>query len=264
MKPKGLAIVVLAAGKGTRMKSSLAKVLQPLKNQPLLNYVLQSIAPLHPDLSIVIVGFQSANVKAAFQDRGLIFVEQKEQLGTGHAVEQAKHILEDFSGDTLVICGDMPFIKSSTLTDLINKHREKKAYCTILTIKTSIKKDFGRIIRNEFGLLSKIVENHEASEDEKKVDEYNSGVYCFDNSMIYKALGFSGNNNIQKEYYLTDTIEYIVKTGLTVETLQSSDVIQFLGVNSQEDLRLAEHILTRQTGPPEITPRHKKVIKDEV
>jgi len=248
MNSKGLAVVLLAAGKGTRMKSSLAKVLQPLKKQPLLHYVLKSLAPLNPDLSVVVVGFQSESVKAAFSDRELVFVEQREQLGTGHAAQQAKDALKDFSGDVLVVCGDMPFIKSQTLIDLVNRHQETEAYCTVLTLKTSEKKDFGRIIRNGVGAVAKIVEHNDASEDEKKVDEFNSGVYCFNKGLFYKALGFVCNNNIQKEYYLTDTIEYIVETGFSVETLQTTDTVQLLGVNSQEDLQLAERILIEQTG----------------
>jgi len=247
MNSKGLAVVVLAAGKGTRMKSSLAKVLQPLKNQPLLNYVLDSLAPLNPDLSVVVVGFQSEKVKEVFSDRGLIFAEQKEQLGTGHAAQQAESALSDFSGDVLIVCGDMPFIKSQTLIDLVNKHRETGAGCTVLTLKTSEKKDFGRIIRGGNRAVAKIVEQKDASESEKKVDEFNSGVYCFDKSLFCKALGSIGNNNAQKEYYLTDTIEYIVMNGFAVETVQIRDAVQLSGINSQEDLQEAERILTEQT-----------------
>jgi UDP-N-acetylglucosamine diphosphorylase/glucosamine-1-phosphate N-acetyltransferase len=247
MNSKGLAVVVLAAGKGTRMKSSLAKVLQPLKNQPLLNYVLDSLAPLNPDLSVVVVGFQSEKVKEVFSDRGLIFAEQKEQLGTGHAAQQAESALSDFSGDVLIVCGDMPFIKSQTLIDLVNKHRETGAGCTVLTLKTSEKKDFGRIIRGGNRAVAKIVEQKDASESEKKVDEFNSGVYCFDKSLFCKALGSIGNNNAQKEYYLTDTIEYIVMSGFAVETVQIRDAVQLSGINSQEDLQEAERILTEQT-----------------
>ncbi len=247
MNSKGLAVVVLAAGKGTRMKSSLAKVLQPLKNQPLLNYVLDSLAPLNPDLSVVVVGFQSEKVKEVFSDRGLIFAEQKEQLGTGHAAQQAESALSDFSGDVLIVCGDMPFIKSQTLIDLVNKHRETGAGCTVLTLKTSEKKDFGRIIRGGNRAVAKIVEQKDASESEKKVDEFNSGVYCFDKGLFCKALGSIGNNNAQKEYYLTDTIEYIVVSGFAVETVQIRDAVQLSGINSQEDLQEAERILTEQT-----------------
>jgi len=244
MNSKTLAVIVLAAGKGTRMKSSLAKVLQPLKNQPLLYYVLESLVPLNPHVSVLVIGFQSEVVKKTFTDRGLIFVEQKEQLGTGHAAQQAKLALNDFSGDILVVCGDMPLIKSKTLIELVNKHRDKESACTVLTLKSSEKKDFGLVIRDEQGAVSKIVEHKDASEEEKKVDEFNSGVYCFDKYLFLKALNAINNNNIQKEYYLTDTIEYIVKSGSVVETLQIADSTQLLGINTPEDLFLAEKILT--------------------
>ena len=247
MNSKGLAVIVLAAGKGTRMKSSIAKVLHPIKNQPLLYYVLESLVPLNPDFSVLVVGFQSAVVKESFSNRGLIFVEQKEQLGTGHAAQQAKLALHDFTGDVLVVCGDMPLIKSQTLVDLVTRHREKKSACTVLTLKSSVKKDFGLVIRDEQGSVSKIVECKDASEDEKKVDEFNSGVYCFDKHLFLKALDEIDNNNIQKEYYLTDTIEYIVNNGFLVESLQIRDNTQLLGINTQEDLSLAEKILMGET-----------------
>jgi len=247
MNSKSLAVIVLAAGKGTRMKSSIAKVLHPIKNQPLLYYVLESLVPLNPDFSVLVVGFQSAVVKESFSNRGLIFVEQKEQLGTGHAAQQAKLALHDFSGDVLVVCGDMPLIKSQTLVDLVTRHREKKSACTVLTLKSSEKKDFGLVIRDEQGSVSKIVECKDASEDEKKVDEFNSGVYCFDKHLFLKALDEIDNNNIQKEYYLTDTIEYIVNNGFLVESLQIRDNTQLLGINTQEDLSLAEKILMGET-----------------
>ena len=165
MNKKDLAVIVLAAGKGKRMKSPIAKVLQPLKSRPLLYYVLESLVPLNPDLSVLVVGVQSQVVRESFPDRGLIFVEQKEQLGTGHAAQQAQLALMDFSGDVLVVCGDMPLIKSQTLIDLVNNHREKKSACTVLTLKSSEKKDFGLVIRDEQGAVSKIVECKDASED---------------------------------------------------------------------------------------------------
>ena len=247
MNSKGLAVIVLAAGKGTRMKSPIAKVLHPIKKQPILYYVLESLVPLNPDLSILVVGFQSELVKESFSDRGLIFVEQKEQLGTGHAAQQAKLALHDFSGNVLVVCGDMPLIKSQTLVDLVEKHREKKSACTVLTLKSSEKKDFGLVIRDEQGLVSKIVEHKDASEDQKKVDEFNSGVYCFDKCLFSKVLDEVNNNNVQKEYYLTDTIGYMVSNGFLVESLQTTDNTQLLGVNTLEDLYLAEKILMGET-----------------
>ena len=147
----------------------------------------------------------------------------------------------------MIVCGDMPFIKSQTLIDLVNRHRKKGAACTVLTLKTSEKKDFGRVIRDREGVVFKIVEHEDASEDEKKVDEFNSGVYCFNKGLFYKALGSICDNNVQKEYYLTDTIQYIVRNDFAVETVQITDTAQLLGINTQEDLHLAEKILTEQT-----------------
>jgi UDP-N-acetylglucosamine diphosphorylase/glucosamine-1-phosphate N-acetyltransferase len=249
MNKKGLAVIVLAAGKGKRMKSPIAKVLQPLKNRPLLYYVLESLAPLNPDLSVLVVGVQSKVVRESFSDRGLIFVEQKEQLGTGHAAQQAQLALLDFSGDVLVVCGDMPLIKSQTLIDLVNKHREKRSACTVLTLKSSEKKDFGLVIRDEQGAVSKIVECKDASEDEKKVDEFNSGAYCFNKQLFFKGLYNTSNDNIQKEYYLTDTIAYLVSIGFIIETEQITDSTQLLGVNTQEDLYLVEKIMMGENRP---------------
>ena len=249
MNKKGLAVIVLAAGKGKRMKSPIAKVLQPLKSRPLLYYVLESLVPLNPDLSVLVVGVQSKVVRELFSDRGLIFVEQKEQLGTGHAAQQAQLVLLDFSGDVLVVCGDMPLIKSQTLIDLVNNHREKKSACTVLTLKSSEKKDFGLVIRDEQGAVSKIVECKDATEDEKRVDEFNSGVYCFDKQLFSKGLDSLGNDNIQKEYYLTDTIAYLVSIGFIIETEQITDSAQLLGINTQEDLYLAEKIMMGKIRP---------------
>ena len=243
MNKKGLAVIVLAAGKGKRMNSPIAKVLQPLKSRPLLYYVLESLVPLNPDLSVLVVGVQSKVVRESFSDRGLIFVEQKEQLGTGHAAQQTQVALLDFSGDVLVVCGDMPLIKSQTLIDLVSNHREKKSACTVLTLKSSEKKDFGLVIRDEQGAVSKIVECKDATEDEKRVDEFNSGVYCFDKQLFFKGLSNIGNDNIQKEYYLTDTIAYLVSIGFIIETKQITDSAQLLGINTQEDLYLAEKIM---------------------
>ena len=215
----------------------------------MLYYVLESLVPLSPDFSIVVVGFQSETVKKSFSDRGLVFIEQEEQLGTGHAAQQARSALRDFSGDVLVVCGDMPLIKPQTLIDFVGRHRQKKSVCTVLTLKSPERKDFGLIIRDEKGLVSKIVEYRDASKDEKKVDEFNSGVYCFDKHLFSKALDGIDNNNIQKEYYLTDTIQYMVGSGFIVDTVQITDSAQLLGINRQEELHLAEKILKGQTGP---------------
>ena len=252
MPEKSLAVVILAAGKGTRMKSPLAKVLQPLSGYPLLHYVLEVVKELGPDRVIAVVGFQADAVKAAFPDPGIEFVEQKEQLGTGHAAQQTESTLNGFAGDVMVLCGDMPLIKPVTLTQLIKKHRESEAACTLLTLKPNDGeiKDFGRILRDEQGAIIRIVENKDASEEEKKVDEYNSGVYCFDKRLFYKALFAIDNSNSQSEYYLTDTVQFFVQNSHPLESVQTSDSDEIFGINSPEELKKAEQLLRDRTSSP--------------
>jgi UDP-N-acetylglucosamine diphosphorylase/glucosamine-1-phosphate N-acetyltransferase len=243
MQQKDLAVIILAAGKGTRMKSSLAKVLLPLAGHPLLHYTLDLSSKLNPVQTIVVVGHQADQVQQAFADRGVEFVLQHEQLGTGHAAKQAKKKLENFKGLVLVLCGDMPLIRPDTLLEMVAGHRASGAKCTVLTLKSDGLHDFGRIIRDEKGLILKIVEFKDASDVEKKVDEFNSGVYCFDSVLFFKALEHVDSNNAQNEYYLTDTIEYLVRKRYPVQATQTQNANEILGINSPDDLNRAERLL---------------------
>jgi len=241
MEGKELAVILLAAGKGSRMKSSLVKALHLLASRPLLVHVLEKIKPLNPDRVIIITGHQSEKVKDAINDPSFEFAEQKEQLGTGHAVQQAENSLQGFNGTVLILCCDMPFLKTTTLRRLIDVHQETKAKCTLLSLKTLEKRDFGRIVRDEKGNILRIVENRDASEVEKLIDEFNSGVYCFNNKFLFNALAEIDNNNAQQEYYLTDTIKWIKERGFKVESIQTGDSIEILGINSAEDMEIAEN-----------------------
>ena len=243
MQQQDLAVIILAAGKGTRMQSSLAKVLLPLAGHPLLHYVLDLSSKLNPARTIVVVGHQAEQVQEAFADREVEFVIQHEQLGTGHAAKQAKEKLENFKGLVLVLCGDMPLIRPDTLLEMVAGHRASGAKCTVLTLKSDGLHDFGRIIRDEKGLILKIVEFKDASDVEKKVDEFNSGVYCFDSLLFFKALEHVGSNNAQNEYYLTDTIEYLVRKRYPVQATQTQNANEILGINSPDDLNRAERLL---------------------
>jgi UDP-N-acetylglucosamine diphosphorylase/glucosamine-1-phosphate N-acetyltransferase len=243
MQKQDLAVIILAAGKGTRMKSSLAKVLLPLAGHPLLHYTLDLSSKLNPVQTIVVVGHQADQVQQAFADRGVEFVLQHEQLGTGHAAKQAKEKLENFKGLVLVLCGDMPLIRPDTLLEMVAGHRASGAKCTVLTLKSDGLHDFGRIIRDEKGLILKIVEFKDASDVEKKVDEFNSGVYCFDSGLFFKALEHIDSNNAQNEYYLTDTIEYLVRKRYPVQATQTQNANEILGINSPDDLNRAERLL---------------------
>ena len=245
MPEKKLAVIILAAGKGTRMQSPLAKVLQPLAGHPLLYYVLETVKELDAERVSAVVGFQAEKVKAAFPDPRIDFVEQKEQLGTGHAAQQTESCFADFTGDVLVLCGDMPLIKASTLKNLVRMHQDSGASCTLLTLKPKNGeiKDFGRILRDEDQSIIRIVENKDATPAEKKVDEYNSGVYCFDKTLFYKALNSIDNSNSQSEYYLTDTIQFFVRNKYSVESVQTEDSDEIFGINSQEDLKKAGQLI---------------------
>ena len=249
MQQSDLAVIILAAGKGTRMQTSLAKVLLPVAGHPLLHYVLDLSSRLNPVRTIVVVGHQADQVKEAFAGGEIEFVVQNEQLGTGHAAQQAKSQLENFEGRVLVLCGDMPLIRLKTLLQMLEEHKNSGAKCTVLTLKSSEYHDFGRIIRDEEGSILKIVELKDASEAEKKVDEFNSGVYCFDNRLFFKVLEHIDANNAQKEYYLTDTIKCLVRNEYSVQTIQTQDVDEILGINSPEDLSRAERLLGEDHGP---------------
>ena len=249
MQEQDLAVIILAAGKGTRMGNSLAKVLIPIAGNPTLEFVLDTADRLNPTRTVVVVGHQADRVEKIFFNRDLEFVLQKEQLGTGHAARQAEQPLSNFEGRILVLCGDMPLIKSETLEGLLRRHKELKSKCTVLTLKGKINNDFGRIIRDVNGSFLRIVEYRDASPQEKNVDEFNSGVYCFDKSLFFKALCSIGDSNIQKEYYLTDALEYLVNSGCLVASLETEDTDEIIGINTLDDLKRIEQLLKNRCLP---------------
>jgi len=243
MSGPGLAVVVLAAGKGTRMLSGKAKVLHELAGRPLLIHVLDTVSVLCPRRVLVVVGFQAEAVREACAGRSVEFVEQTEQLGTGHAVQQAEAALEDFEGEVLILCGDMPLIRPETLQSLLQRHHESGAQCTMLSLKTDEEKDFGRVVRSPEGAVLRIVEAKDAGEREKTIDEYNSGVYCFNKDILFKALASTDSRNAQGEYYLTDVIEILSHGGGKVECFSTRNADEIFGVNSPEDLNKAEQLI---------------------
>lgn len=238
-----LAVVILAAGKGKRMNSALPKVVHPLGSKPLMSYILDAALSLNPDRVIAVVGYEASSVAETFSDPKLEFVQQKELLGTGHAVLQTQEALNDFSGNVLVVCGDMPFIKTETLSLLIQTRVEFELACSLLTLKTSEKRDFGRIVRDSDANVERIVENRDATLAQKTIDEYNAGVYCFEKEWLFKAIEQLDNNNAQSEYYLTDAIQFYYNRRAPVRAVQTDNAKELFGVNSQEDLKQAERLL---------------------
>jgi len=240
---KGLAVVILAAGKGTRMNSSLAKVLHPLCGAPLLSYSVSLARELNSDKIVVVLGYQADLVKELINDKGLTFVLQEPQLGTGHAVMQTREALMGHKGPVLILCGDVPLLSSSTAAVLVGKHASSKAAVTVLTTFLEWPAGYGRVLRIEGDAIGRIVEDRDASEQEKKVKEINTGIYCADSEFLFSALTEIKPANAQKEYYLTDIVEIAVKKGLTTVALPVYDSREVMGINTQEELDRAEEIM---------------------
>jgi UDP-N-acetylglucosamine diphosphorylase/glucosamine-1-phosphate N-acetyltransferase len=240
--------VILAAGKGTRMKSDIVKVLHPLYGKPLLSYVVEAarLAGSH-DISII-VGYQANAVREKFQEGNLHFIEQREQLGTGHAVLQARARYENDTGDILVLCGDVPLLQATTLRSLRECHIKEKTAVTVLTTIVADSTGYGRIVKGPDGKMSKIVEERDATEAEKQIKEINTGIYCVNSHFLFNALRKITNNNAQHEYYLTDIIAIAHESGVGVASLIVADHREVMGINTPQELREAHSYLEDMKG----------------
>ena len=239
MEEKVFCALILAAGKGTRMKSDLAKVLHILEGKPLLHYCLQSAHRAGAEKIVVIVGHQADMVRQEFSQCGCIFIDQKPQLGTGHAVLQAKEALTGYSGKTVILCGDVPLLKPSTIKSLIENHIATGAAITVLTTIPPDPLGYGRIVKDANGNIAKIVEQRDATDVEKQIGEINTGIYCADTPLLFDALGKVKNNNDQKEYYLTDIVEIACREGRIVKPHIVPDYVEVMGINTPDELSRA-------------------------
>lgn len=234
--------VILAAGKGTRMKSKLYKVLHPVCGKPMVQHVIDQVSKLHIEEIVTIIGHGAEKVKAQLGSSSL-YALQEEQLGTAHAVMQAEAHLASKKGTTLVVCGDTPLIKAETMEALLKQHETQGAKASVLTATVEDPTGYGRIIRNAEGFVEKIVEHKDATDEEKKVKEINTGTYCFDNEALFSALKKVSNDNAQGEYYLPDVIEILKSQGEIVTAYQTEDFEETLGVNDRVALSQAEKIM---------------------
>jgi bifunctional UDP-N-acetylglucosamine pyrophosphorylase / glucosamine-1-phosphate N-acetyltransferase len=229
-------VVVLAAGKGTRMKSARPKVLHPAAGLPLIDHVLRAASALSPSSIAIIVGHEAGQLKNALQIRqGLSFALQEPQLGTGHALLQAEPLLQGASGTLVLLSGDVPLLRAESLATLVRTHEQRRAAATVLTAIVPAPAGYGRIVR-EGGRIARIVEHKDASPDEREIGEINSGVYAFDLGPLFAALREIGSSNSQGEYYLPDLVRIYRDRGLTVETVMLEDPREILGVNSRKEL----------------------------
>jgi UDP-N-acetylglucosamine diphosphorylase/glucosamine-1-phosphate N-acetyltransferase len=246
MPQRELAAIILAAGMGTRMRSELPKVLHPALGQPLVEHVLAAVRRAGIQRIVVVVGDQAERVKSALSQHRLSFALQEPQLGTGHAVQQAQPHLAGYEGDVVVLCGDTPLLTAATLEDLHATHRKRGAMATVLTAEVDDPTGYGRIVRAANGDVLRIVEQKDASEEEKRLREINSGLFVFDVGSLFQALDKVGADNAAREYYLTDTLEILRREGARVSAHRCDDSREVLGVNTPDQLREVEQLLAQR------------------
>lgn len=240
-------IVILAAGKGTRMKSALPKVLHHIAGRPLIEHVISAAAELSPASITVVVGHQGEAVREALADRGQVgFVVQEPQLGTAHALLMAESLLRDRSGTLVLLSGDVPALTSATLRDLVHTHHNAGASATVLTAHVDDPHGYGRIVR-EGGQIARIVEEKDATPEERAVREINSGIYAFSLEGLFDAVKSIGAANAQREYYLPDLVSIYRAQGRIVETASVADAAEIHGINSRLELAaVGRHLRLRK------------------
>jgi len=238
--------VILAAGKGKRMKSDLAKVLHPVLGLPMVVYVIRAVRQAGCERIVVVIGHQRDRVRTALADQGVEFVVQDEQLGTAHALTQAEETFSGEHGDLLVLAGDTPLLTGRTLQRMVDRHRRTGAAATVLTAVLEDPAGYGRIIRTPEGLLDAIVEDRDAAGPQKEICEINTGAYCFEAPLVFEVLQEIGTGNTQKEFYLTDAIALLRSRGMIVGAMVAENWREMLGINSAAQLAEAEMIMSRQ------------------
>lgn len=249
-----LDILILAAGLGTRMRSNLAKVLHRLDGRPLINHVCRTATALAPQKIYIVIGHQGEEVKTAvlreLDEEQAVFVWQVEQLGTGDAVNSAREFLENSDSTMLILSGDVPMIRAETLAALVQQHRNHKgtgAAGTILTVTLKDPTGYGRIVRDPQGNFLRIVEQKDATEDERQVREINSGIYCFNTKLLFSALSRVKNDNSQGEYYLTDVPALLSDAGEEIAIYHHGESREIEGINDRAQLAELESVLRRTT-----------------
>ncbi len=236
------AAVVLAAGKGTRMPTSdIPKVMHEIQGRPMVAYVLDAIRPVCRAPIYLVVGYEAGSVVKAFEGPGVTCVYQREQLGTGHAVLQCEEALVGFSGTVIVLNGDVPCLRSETIERFAGYHDAERATATVLTAVVDDPTGYGRIVREDDGSLSGIVEEKDATEDQRKINEINSGLFCFDKARLFEALPETNRANAQNEYYLTDVISVLKNRRERVRAYCVDDPWEVTGVNTEKELSAVKH-----------------------
>ncbi len=234
--------IVLAAGKGTRMKSRLPKVLHKVGGKHMVEHVINAVREMGVQDVIVVIGHEAEMVREALGGT-VNFAVQEQQLGTGHAVIIALPFIKENEGSVLIVCGDTPLIQADTLKKLWDAHLSSQTACTILSAELPDPTGYGRIIRNHDHTVAKVVEQKDAQPQELSVNEINTGTYCFDLKNLREVVKDLTQNNRQGEYYLTDAVALLVSRGLTVNAMVAEDPYETIGINSRSQLAEAEKVL---------------------
>ncbi len=244
---EGVATIILAAGKGTRMKSDLVKVLHPLLGLPMLSYTIDlALNEIKAEKTIVVIGHQADRIQERFKDSRIQFALQEKQMGTGHAVLQAIPFLKKFTGTVLILCGDVPLVKGETLRSFIDHFLKSDSTLSDLTVVLEHPLGYGRVIKSPEGWLEKIVEEKDASEKERAIREINTGIFCVKAPFLIEGLNEIGQENAQGEYYLTDLVEIVRRRGLRCSAHQVEDPMEVMGINTRVDLAIANEVLRQE------------------
>jgi len=241
--------LVLAAGKGTRMKSGLVKVMHPLVGRPMIHWSVAAAREAGAAKVVMVVGHQAEAVQDYFAGTGdVAFALQEHQLGTGHAVASAAPLLEGTGGTVLILCGDVPLIRPGTLGGLLEHHHARGAAVTVLTTLMKNPRGYGRVVKREGGRVLRIVEEKDATDEEKDITEINAGIYCVESDFLFAAVKRLTNDNAQGEYYLTDIVQAAAKQGRIVLSFAVDDPEEIMGVNDRIQLAMAAAVLRRRIG----------------
>ncbi len=241
-----VAVLILAAGQGKRMKSSIPKVLHPVLGTPIINYLIEEVNKIRPQKTVLVVGYGSDEIKNALKFGQLSYVSQPRQLGTAHAVMASRREFDGYDGTVVILCGDTPLIRHETLRKFINAHKKAKSPLSLLTAQVSKPYGYGRIIRDGVGRLTAIVEEKDATREQKSVSEINSGLYCVETDFLWRALDRIGRKNKQSEFYLTDIVDIASRSGVIVNGFNFDVGEEIIGINNRVELSRVEHLMRKR------------------
>ena len=244
--PEQLAALILAAGKGVRMKSALPKVLHPILGRPMIRYVIDTVKTVGAQQVTTVVGFGKDTLIAALQGLDLAFVEQAPQLGTGHAVQCFAKQFPQAPEHLMIVCGDTPLLSQETLKVMVDEHLQKRHALTMMTLNMAEPGGYGRILRDGKGRVKAVREAKDCTPEEKLIHEVNMAVYLFHGPSLFERLFKLTNTNRQNEYYLTDLVELFYADGLSISAIVEKDEASTLGINSRQDMAKVSGILQRR------------------